>query len=530
MDVIHLVAKIGDTTNNEANVNANTSSPQQQNQPIFQHALITTSFSRERRLRQQDAAVLTIDKQQVFETIHQSILAINNILECDDHFNCFNINKRKLVLGQWIDVKDTVYEWLEAEVIDINEEKKEVFVHYNGWGARWDEWLPMDSDRIMPFRFHTRQLTALHTLSPYPNKPLLEGIKLITEKEEEEGFDGMVNKMIKIMEVCLEQMKNIIKCKDDNSNSNGDIKKDEKEIQLDYYYKIKKILPLLDRTGRLMTDLSVYANECVKPNNLKDLNRCLYKNKTESKKKESDVNVNNNVQGANFQKQLEEITHTNSNENKNDNDCILNDMLKGYSDESIKNTTLEFLNTLPSRERRSTRYLPARNKFDELFKNQIPLNDLPAFINHYHSVLSRPLYDIYVHEIPQSTYEALNALSNNRTSNNNETNANQETNTNTNTTTNSNENTNHFFRDSSNEQQQQQQQSDNTTTNIQSETNNECTVGNIGQNINNTNDISNNIESNNETIINPNELDDIVVEDASNNNTNEQTDNIDKDK
>ena len=70
-------------------------------------------------------------------------------------------------------------------------------------------------------------------------------------------------------------------------------------------------------------------------------------------------------------------------------------------------------------------------------------------------MLSRPLYDIYVHEIPQSTYEALNALSNNRTSNNNETNANQETNTNTNTTTNSNENTNHFFRDSSNEQQQQ---------------------------------------------------------------------------
>ena len=552
MDVIHLVAKIGDaTTTNDANVNANTSpQQQQQNQPMFQHALITTSFSRERRLRQQDAAVLTVDKQQVFETIHQSILAINNILECDDHFNCFNINKRKLVLGQWIDVKDTVYEWLEAEVIDINEEKKEVYVHYNGWGARWDEWLPMDSDRIMPFRFHTRQLTALHTLSPYPNKPLLEGIKLVTDKEEEEGFDGMVSKTINIMEVCLEQMKNVIKCKDgkDDSNGNGsgnesgDVKKDEKEIQLDYYYKIKKILPLLDRTGRLMTDLSVYANECVKPSNLKDLNRGLYRsnNKMERQKKESDVNINdnnnNNVQGANFQKQLEDITHTNtntntttnsnSNENKNESDdSILNDMLKGYTDDSIKNTTLEFLNTLPSRERRSTRYLPARNKFDELFKNQIPLNDLPAFINHYHSVLSRPLYDIYVHEIPQSTYEALNALSNNRTN---------EANTNTATTTN-NENTNQFFRDSSTEQQQQQQQQPNTTPNIQNETNNECPVGISGQNVNDTNTISNNIENNNETTINTNELDDIIVEDANNNNntnnnTNEQSDNIDKDK
>jgi hypothetical protein len=345
------------------------------------------------------------------------------------------------------------------------------------------------------------------------------------------------------MEVCLEQMKNVIKCKDGKGDSNGnssengsgDVKKDEKEIQLDYYYKIKKMLPLLDRTGRLMTDLSVYANECVKPSNLKDLNRGLYKsnNKMESQTKESDVNTNdnnnnNNVQGANFQKQLEDITHTNNtnnnNENKNDNnnDSILNDMLKGYTDDSIKNTTLEFLNTLPSRERRSTRYLPARNKFDELFKNQIPLNDLPAFINHYHSVLSRPLYDIYVHEIPQSTYEALNALSNNRT---NETNTNTAT-----TTTTNNESPNQFFRDSSTEQQQQQ----NTTPNIQNETNNECPVGISGQNVNDTNTVSNNIESNNETTINTNELDDIIVENANtnntNNNTNEQSDNIDKDK
>ena len=230
MDVIHLVAKIGDpitttTDDNNTNNSIPSSSSQQQQQQPFQHALITTTISRERRLRHPDAAVLTVDKHQVFETIHQSILAINNILECDDHFNCFNINKRKLVLGQWIDVKDTVYEWLEAEVIDINEEKKEVYVHYNGWGARWDEWLPMDSDRIMPFRFHTRQLTALHTLSPYPNKPLLDGIKLVTNKEEEEGFDGMVNKTIDIMNICLEQMKGIVNMTN----------KDNKEMQLDYY-------------------------------------------------------------------------------------------------------------------------------------------------------------------------------------------------------------------------------------------------------------------------------------------------------
>ena len=467
MDVIHLVAKIGDpittTDDNNTNNSLQSSSPQQQQQP-FQHALITTTISRERRLRHPDAAVLTVDKQQVFETIHQSILAINNILECDDHFNCFNINKRKLVLGQWIDVKDTVYEWLEAEVIDINEEKKEVYVHYNGWGARWDEWLPMDSDRIMPFRFHTRQLTALHTLSPYPNKPLLDGIKLVTDKEEEEGFDGMVNKTIDIMNICLEQMKGIVNKKNE----------DNKEMQLDYYYKIKKMLPLLDRTGRLMTDLSVYANECVKPSNLKDLNRGLYRSK------ENEVNVHND-------KDKNDNTNTT---NINTDDSMLTDMLKGYSEDFIKNTSLEFFNTLAPRERRSTRYIPARNKYDELFKNQIPLNDLPSFVNHYHSVLSRPLYDIYVHEIPQSTYEALNALSN-RNGNNNETNTNNESN-NINLT-----------QQPTNEQQQQQP---NTSTVVQNETN--IMEHNVSEsNVNN----NNNTQSNNN---NNNECDDIIVEDV----------------
>ena len=466
MDVIHLVAKIGDpittTDDNNANNSLQSSSPQQQQQP-FQHALITTTISRERRLRHPDAAVLTVDKQQVFETIHQSILAINNILECDDHFNCFNINKRKLVLGQWIDVKDTVYEWLEAEVIDINEEKKEVYVHYNGWGARWDEWLPMDSDRIMPFRFHTRQLTALHTLSPYPNKPLLDGIKLVTDKEEEEGFDGMVNKTIDIMNICLEQMKGIVNKKN----------KDNKEMQLDYYYKIKKMLPLLDRTGRLMTDLSVYANECVKPSNLKDLNRSLYKSK------ENEVNVHND-------KDKNDNTNTT---NASTDDSMLTDMLKGYSEDFIKNTSLEFFNTLAPRERRSTRYIPARNKYDELFKNQIPLNDLPSFVNHYHSVLSRPLYDIYVHEIPQSTYEALNALSN-RNENNNETNTNNESN-NINLT-----------QQPTNEQQQQQP---NTSTVVQNETNI------MEHNVSESNVNNNNTPSNNN---NNNECDDIIVEDV----------------
>lgn len=36
-------------------------------------------------------------------------------------------------IGQWVDVKDTVSQWLEATILDINRDEQKVFVHYNGW-------------------------------------------------------------------------------------------------------------------------------------------------------------------------------------------------------------------------------------------------------------------------------------------------------------------------------------------------------------------------------------------------------------
>lgn len=41
--------------------------------------------------------------------------------------------ERRFYVGQWVDVKDTVNQWLEATVMDINEADRTIFVHYNGW-------------------------------------------------------------------------------------------------------------------------------------------------------------------------------------------------------------------------------------------------------------------------------------------------------------------------------------------------------------------------------------------------------------
>jgi hypothetical protein len=62
----------------------------------------------------------------------------------------FDFNKSKYEVGQWVDVKDTIDQWLEAQIIQVRNNM--VYVHYNGWGTRWDEWIEMNSPRIAAFK------------------------------------------------------------------------------------------------------------------------------------------------------------------------------------------------------------------------------------------------------------------------------------------------------------------------------------------------------------------------------------------
>ena len=43
------------------------------------------------------------------------------------------LKTHRYYVGQWIDVKDTVSQWLEATVILVDLDRRSVFVHYNGW-------------------------------------------------------------------------------------------------------------------------------------------------------------------------------------------------------------------------------------------------------------------------------------------------------------------------------------------------------------------------------------------------------------
>lgn len=79
-------------------------------------------------------------------------------------------NQRRFYVGQWVDVKDTVNQWLEATVMDIDEHERKIFVHYNGWPVRWDEWIEFDSPRVSPFRSRTTHNSNSNPyLCPLPN-------------------------------------------------------------------------------------------------------------------------------------------------------------------------------------------------------------------------------------------------------------------------------------------------------------------------------------------------------------------------
>eukprot|EP00475_Leptophrys_vorax_P038792 TRINITY_DN6915_c0_g1_i5.p1 TRINITY_DN6915_c0_g1~~TRINITY_DN6915_c0_g1_i5.p1 ORF type:complete len:404 (-),score=110.08 TRINITY_DN6915_c0_g1_i5:489-1700(-) len=48
--------------------------------------------------------------------------------------------------GDLADVKDFKGIWYESEILLSSEDS--LYVHYNGWSSKWDEWVPRDSERI----------------------------------------------------------------------------------------------------------------------------------------------------------------------------------------------------------------------------------------------------------------------------------------------------------------------------------------------------------------------------------------------
>ncbi|OMJ66429.1 hypothetical protein SteCoe_36723 [Stentor coeruleus] len=120
-----------------------------------------------------------ISQNERLETIKQGLQTVNTLLETlnphyDDDLIAFDYKLRHLYPGQWVDIQDTVEQWLEAQIVEISEnpQSTQVLIHYNGWPSQWDEWIDSSSSRIQPFHSHTNQSVTSPMSSPYPTLPI----------------------------------------------------------------------------------------------------------------------------------------------------------------------------------------------------------------------------------------------------------------------------------------------------------------------------------------------------------------------
>jgi hypothetical protein len=129
-----------------------------------------------RRPRRQPARRDITEAERV-EAMRQNLLTLQSLLDTrnrappeGDQLLGFDYGRRTLTKGMWVDVKDTVDQWLEAQIIDVRATASgtSVFVHYNGWPSRWDEWIDAQSSRIQPLRAKTFQSISAPMHSPYP--------------------------------------------------------------------------------------------------------------------------------------------------------------------------------------------------------------------------------------------------------------------------------------------------------------------------------------------------------------------------
>lgn len=260
-----------------------------------------------RSRRQRRRRVPHFDISECFESMHQNMSTIQNLMNCRSKYDeqqviqnrnivPFDFNKVKLEVGQWVDVKDTIDQWLEAQVLQVR--NNQAFVHYNGWGSRWDEWIDFNSPRIAPFKTYTTQSPTTLFLSPYPSVPC--DANLEPQPRSIDSFYYLEKSVSNMTDLCKtieymsklrkknlsrfnevketfvkeEKEKSFIR-KDDfveNKDKENQFKANTNTVNftntLSHYdyellFNASQLIPMLDRCGRMLSDMSLHLSHLV---------------------------------------------------------------------------------------------------------------------------------------------------------------------------------------------------------------------------------------------------------------------------
>ena len=259
--VIHLVCKTEQSSQISLTVQPTS------HEPEIIHNLIEIPSVRNnfrRRIRTQNFEIA-----ESFEAIHQNLSTLSNLSKCKKKFNKnefrelntivpFDLSKSSYSVGQWVDVVDTIDQWLDAQVVDVKDDK--AYIHYNGWGTRWDEWIHFSSPRIAPFKTYCTQSLASVYNSPYPEVPVDANIE-----PQERCIDSLfyLHRSGRILKEISEQIDYIADLQVRSKERDNEITKNKKRTKkLNTYdneilHNLGQLIPFLDRTGRLMSDLAL---------------------------------------------------------------------------------------------------------------------------------------------------------------------------------------------------------------------------------------------------------------------------------
>ena len=210
----------------------------------------------------------TFNLQNTTEIITQSINSIYNLIDTSNFLNFDNsariknlyqnnIGGLEFKVGQWIDIRDQNLQWIEGQIIEVKD--KQVKVHYIGTSSRMNEWIGTNSDRLALFRTYTAQENKLNEKysSAHPNKedPNPNDTIHFTKVKK---FSCISNDIIIFLDVIKEKITRILNQKEVLKHNRFDSKDALFDNERYEMLMIMQLYPLLDKFGRLLTDMAYY--------------------------------------------------------------------------------------------------------------------------------------------------------------------------------------------------------------------------------------------------------------------------------
>ena len=268
--VVQLIAKSLEENNSSSNTNRNNNQNQNRNNNQRSnevYPIIQIPFRTNRRRRR--LSMPHFDISEYIEGFYQNLISLDNYNNVKKKFDpkpinnvieAFDFSKSSYEIGEWVDVKDTINQWLEAQVIKVQDNK--AYVHYNGWGTRWDEWIEFNSSRMRNFKTYTLQSPITFCSMPYPAIPCDSNME---PQQRPIDIFFYLEKTKKHMENLLDEMNSLLNLRKRNRPLFN-----ESKFNMDNYeilFKVTQMIPFLDRIGRMLSDISlVFSHFMVNPN------------------------------------------------------------------------------------------------------------------------------------------------------------------------------------------------------------------------------------------------------------------------